>query len=94
VLYRNFKYGDPALHSVNTLLLATFAAQSLFFFFCFGSLYSDLAVFLGILGLGAALNGGEAGAPQAEPAAARMEAGPLQRRVYPGRPSWAIMTHD
>ena len=36
VLHRNWKFGSPALASVNTLLLATFAARAVFFF---GSLW-------------------------------------------------------
>jgi hypothetical protein len=66
VLHRNWKSGNPALQKVNALLLAAFAGQTFFFFFCFGSLYSDMAIFTGILGLGVALNG--AGAPVAQAA--------------------------
>jgi hypothetical protein len=57
VLYRYWKFGDPALRNINTLLLAAFAARTLFFFVVFGSLYSDLAVFAGLLGFAVSLNG-------------------------------------
>lgn len=58
LLYYNFHNGDPALKTVNTFLLAAFTAQIIVFFFIFGSLYSDLLKFLGLLGLSVALNGG------------------------------------
>ena len=57
VLHRNWKLGDPALRTVNALLLAAFAARVVFFFFIFGSLHSDMVVFAGLLGLSVALNG-------------------------------------
>jgi len=66
VLHRNWKRGSPALQKVNAFLLAAFAAQTFFFLFCFGSFYSDMAIFTGLLGLGVALNG--AGAPIAQAA--------------------------
>jgi O-antigen ligase len=60
VLYRNWKFGDPALRNVNTLLLAVFAARAIWFWSFFGSLHSDMASLLGALGLSVALNGTEA----------------------------------
>ena len=60
VLYRNFKWGSPALRRINALLFASFAARAFFFFVGFGSLHSDLANFLGLLGLAVALNSAEA----------------------------------
>jgi hypothetical protein len=60
VVHRNWKFGDPALHQVNALLLAMFAAKVIWFFCFFGSLHSDMAGFLGLLGLSVALNGAEA----------------------------------
>lgn len=73
VLHRNWKFGNPALRTVNTLLLAAFAARVLFFFFIFGSLHSDMAVFTGLLGLGVALNGAEASRVPVEQPASGME---------------------
>ncbi len=72
VLHRNWKFGSPALRSVNALLLAAFATRTVFFFFFFGSLHSDMMIFTGWLGLSVALNGAEA-SPQAEPAVAGVE---------------------
>jgi O-antigen ligase len=66
VLHRNWKFGNPALRSVNALLLAAFATRSFAFFFVFGSLYSDMAMFTGLLGFSVALNGWDASQSQAE----------------------------
>jgi hypothetical protein len=58
-LYNNYRYGDPALRTVNILLLAMFLTRAIIF--CspiFGSLYSDMAGFAGMLGLSVSLNGG------------------------------------
>ena len=60
VVYRNYRFGDPAFHHLNAFLFAYFAAKVIFFFAVFGSLHSDLAGFLGLLGLSISLNGGVA----------------------------------
>jgi len=60
LLHRNWKYGSPALQRVNALLLAAFTARAIFFFSIYGSLESDMAAFLGLLGLSVALNGADA----------------------------------
>jgi hypothetical protein len=73
VLHRNWKFGSPALRRVNALLLAAFAARTLFFLFCFGSLHSDMAVFVGLLGLSVALNGARASLAQADQPAAGLD---------------------
>jgi O-antigen ligase len=66
VLVRNYQFGDPAYHRVNTFLFAYFVVKTIFFFTVFGSLYSDLALFTGVIGLSVSLNGGVA-KPAAEP---------------------------
>jgi hypothetical protein len=58
VLGRNYRYGDPALRTVNTFLLVTFGAHIIFFILIFGDISSDMAYFCGWLGLSIALNGG------------------------------------
>ena len=58
VLYRNYRYGDPALQNVNTFILASFIVQSIVFFTIFGAFNSQLFVFTGLLGLSVSLNGG------------------------------------
>ena len=63
VLYRNHKFGDPAFQRINTFLLAYFIAKTICFFAVFGSLYSDLVGFTGLLGLSVSVNGGLARKP-------------------------------
>jgi len=60
VLYRNYRYGDPALRRVNTLLLAFFVARAVLFLVVFGAFNGELCVFTGLLGLSVSLNGGVA----------------------------------
>jgi len=57
-LYYNYRYGDPELQTANTLLFSVFVARTLFFFFVFGDLPTDLPTFTGLIGFGLALNGG------------------------------------
>jgi hypothetical protein len=57
-LYYNHRYGEDYLKKINTFLLAYFTARTIYFFTVFGSLYSDLPTFMGVIGLGLALNGG------------------------------------
>lgn len=67
MLYRNMRFGNPALQSINTLLYALFMARLLMFIFVYGAFYSDLYHFTGIVGLSVALNAGERRAPVKEP---------------------------
>jgi hypothetical protein len=60
VVYQNRQFGDPAYLNINTFLFAYFVAKVILFFTVFGSLYSDLPMFLGMLGLSVSLNGGVA----------------------------------
>jgi hypothetical protein len=69
-LYLNYKYGDAALKNINTFLFAFFVAKFLFFVVVFGSLYADLAMFAGTIGLSISLNGGVARQQAEEPAPA------------------------
>ena len=59
-MYHNHKYGAPELAVINRFLFAYYLARMIFFFAVFGSLYSDLAMFTGLLGLSVSLNGGVA----------------------------------
>jgi len=58
VLRQNYRYGEPALQTINAALLAFYITRVLFFFLVFGALYSDLYNFTGLIGLSIALNGG------------------------------------
>jgi hypothetical protein len=60
VLHHNYRFGDPAYQNINTFLFAYFVAKVIFFLAAFGSLHSDLPVFLGLLGLSISVNGGVA----------------------------------
>ena len=73
VLHRNWKFGNPELRRVNTLLLAAFTARTIFFVVVYGSLETDMAGFVGLLGLSVALNG--AVAAPAESAATEVAIG-------------------
>ena len=60
VLLRNYRFGHPAFQRLNTFLFAFFVMKTIFFFLVFGSLYSDLAFFTGLIGLSVSINGGVA----------------------------------
>ncbi len=60
VLYQNYKFGNPTFQILNRFLLGYFISKTILFFCVFGSLYSDLAAFVGIIGLSVALNAGVA----------------------------------
>jgi hypothetical protein len=60
VLYQNYRFGDPALLSINTFLFTLFLSYFLFFIVVYGQFRSDMHTFLGMLGLSISLNGGVA----------------------------------
>ena len=76
VLYRNFRYGDPGLHTVNAFLLAAYIGRSLMFWFIFGGFYSEVVQYAGLLGLSVSLNGGVA-----RPALSPVNEGEAAKRV-------------
>jgi hypothetical protein len=58
-LYCNYRYGDPALRTINALLFAMFATHVFVFWSpIFGSLHSDMLPLAALLGLGVSMNGG------------------------------------
>jgi len=69
-LYRNYRYGDPALRLVNTFFLAFFIAQMIFYLGVFGAFNSQLCLFTGILGMSVSINGGVRKPGKAMPARA------------------------
>jgi hypothetical protein len=78
-LYRNYRYGEPSLRTINTFLLAYLVARTIHFFTIFGDLRTDFPIFVGIIGLAVAINHGiknPASAPRAvaKPAAYRSRA--------------------
>jgi hypothetical protein len=58
VMYRNFRYGDPSLQTINLFLFVIFSVSTFMFMFACGALSTDMAKFIGFLGLSVALNGG------------------------------------
>ena len=58
VLRQNYRFGDPAHERINRFLLVAFIAKTIGFFLVFGSLYSELIVFTGMVGLSVSINGG------------------------------------
>ena len=58
VLYLNYCYGSVELRTYNRFFYAYFCSKIIFFFIVFGSLFSDLYVFVGIVGFSVALNNG------------------------------------
>ncbi|MGD0252778.1 MAG: O-antigen ligase family protein [Verrucomicrobiota bacterium] len=58
VMYRNFRYGDPSLQTINLFLFVIFSVSTFMFMFAWGALSTDMAKFIGFLGLSVALNGG------------------------------------
>ena len=60
VLWANYKYGDPEIKRMNTFLVAYFIAKIIMFFLVFGSFYSDMMIFTGIMGFSVSLNAGVA----------------------------------
>jgi hypothetical protein len=60
VLWKNYKYGDPDLRKINTLLMSYFIAKTIMFLFVFGGFYAELVTFVGVVGFSISLNAGVA----------------------------------
>jgi hypothetical protein len=58
VLLQNYRFGDPSLVHLNRFFLVYFIARVLFFLIVYGSFYSDLFLFTGLVGMSVSLNGG------------------------------------
>ena len=63
VVYKNFRYGDPALQLANTFLFTSYVITTFDFFFIFGSFSDGMGAFTGFVGLSVCLNRGVARAP-------------------------------
>jgi hypothetical protein len=83
VVYANYHYGDPALNTANSFLLAAFVAQIIFFLFVFGDLSNDMLKFCGLLGLSVSLNGGMCRPARAREIARQPEPPKDFRRFFP-----------
>jgi hypothetical protein len=60
VVQRNYQFGEPHLQRINTFIFAFYLTRIIIFFTVFGSLYSDMATFTGLVALSISLNGGVA----------------------------------
>ena len=58
LLYRNYRYGDPELQTINAFLLAHCVTSIIIFFFVFGAFQNDIGNFAKLAGLSVALNWG------------------------------------
>jgi hypothetical protein len=88
VLYKNYRLGNPNLKTANTYLYAAFIGKIILFFLIYGSFYSDMQAFVGLLGLSVAINNGVA-KPAVEPVAhAQASTEARLRRLLP-RPAFA-----
>jgi hypothetical protein len=84
VLYRNYRYGDPALRNINTFFLAYFIMQIIFYLGVFGAFNSQLFMFTGLLGMSVSINGGVCKRGQVAARSAQQAsvlAGPLPAQV-------------
>jgi hypothetical protein len=88
VLHANYRYGDPALQTVNMFLFGSFLGALLQFTFVGGGLSADLLKFTGLLGLSVAFNGGLC-RPAPQPARKTEEA----RTPFPERPRFQPVFH-
>ena len=82
VLINNYRYGNPALRTINTFLLAVYTARALMWLLIVGGFYSDMQGYVGYLAMSICLNGGVARPepePAAEPARAPAFSGMLSR---------------
>ncbi len=77
VVYRNYRYGDPALRTFNTYWLAACLSSIFAFFFIFGAFDGDVGNFARMAGFSIAMNGGLARRP------ARTKTNPL---IKPSKP--------
>jgi hypothetical protein len=80
-LYRHATLGNPELRSINTLLLAFFAARIVQYFLVFGMFPLDLPGLAGLMGLSVSLNGSELPEPVKEPS--ETEANPFEQELAP-----------
>lgn len=79
-LYRNYRYGDERLKTINIALFSLFIAQIISFLFIFGDLASQTITFAGYLGLSVSLNGGICRKTVPAPVAVSQTRGPFPLR--------------
>jgi len=76
VMYRNYRYGDPDLKTINTFFLALLLTRLATFYTFYGDFSTDLMSISSCLGFSVALNGGVSGpASASEEASDTVESG-------------------
>ena len=83
VLYRNFRYGEQDLKTVNALLLVMAANRFFGYFFLFGAYSQDIGEFAKLAGFSIALNWGIKAAPGIQAATGQMIRRLPQRPDHP-----------
>lgn len=84
VVWRNYRFGDPALRQINLFLFAWFICKCVIFLFVFGGVVEDVATFASIIGLSIVLNHGVKGRPAAARLVSERPAGGEEARFAPG----------
>ena len=87
MLYRNYRYGDPELATVNSFLFAAFCTKVILFFVIYGAFAYDMQVFCGYLGMSVCLNGGVA-RPAPKPVPETVPLGGLSKFPARRRPAF------
>jgi hypothetical protein len=86
VVWRNYRFGDPALRQLNLFLFAMFISKCLGFLFIFGAIVDDVGGFAAIIGLSVAINQGVMRRPQKAMANPAGRPSPAYPRL-PGHPA-------
>ncbi len=72
ILYRNYRYGDPEIKTVNALLFVMSLNRFIGYFFLFGSYSDDIGEFAKLAGFSVAFNWGIRSAPSVKAVASQM----------------------
>jgi len=89
VVWRNYKYGDPALAHINRYFFAAFIAKCFGFLFIFGDVVGDVGGFAGLIGMSIALNHGIMRRPAQTTAPIRINQNPRSGQPrFPVRPAF------
>ena len=84
VVWRNFKYGDPQLRTMNAFMLAQHLTHIISYFFIFGGYTDDIFGFAKSIGFSIALNGGVLGPKTQTVPASKPQAKPVfQNQLQP-----------
>jgi hypothetical protein len=85
VLWRNYRFGDPAIPQLNRYLFVAYVLGCIGFLFIFGDIVNSVSAFTGIIGMSLALNHGVS-RPRPQPKASPVATSP--RLPIPARPAF------